>query len=134
MGCDISIAIEEKDHKGKWKEVNVSPYNILPGERYYKAWAFLFNVRNEKEWGYNGHPFERRGLPLGCHIKDLKEDYENTYSDWHSWSYINSNEVENIIWPEDLKDCYFKVFLEYVLPRLSTVTCRETRMIVCFHC
>jgi hypothetical protein len=133
MGCDISIYIEEKIDN-VWQEVEISPGEILPEDRYYKCWGFLFDVRNEPEWGFKNPSFVRRGLPEDCINKGLREDYENTYSDWHSWSYITSEEIEGIEWPEELKECYFRVFLEYILPRCQTWVCRETRMIVCFHC
>lgn len=136
MGCDIAIYIEEKDYLGQWKEVNVHPDNILPECRYYDVWAFLFNVRNG-EYGnpkYSNPIFPLRGLPEDCSMKDVIEDYKDTYSDLHSWSYLNYNEVGDIDWPEDLKDCYFRLFLENVFPLCNTGTCNEVRMIVCFHC
>jgi len=135
MGCDIAIYIEEQDQEGHWKEVEIKPNNILPKYRYYKVWAFLFDVRNEAEWGFTEHPFVRRGLPDDCSMQDLREDYENTYSDWHSWSYILASEVESIKWPKDIEDCHMKIFLEWVFPSLCTSWySKEIRMTVCFHC
>ncbi len=135
MGCDIALYFEEKDYTGIWKEVEVKPNNILPEERYYQVWGFLFNVRNEDKWEYTDHPFASRGFPEDCITQDLREDYENTYSDWHSWTYLYANEVDNIKWPEELKDCYFKLFLEYVFPLISSSWERpeNIRMIACFH-
>ncbi len=135
MGCDIAIYFEEKDYTGKWKEVEVKPNNILPDSRYYQVWAFLFNVRNDDEWGYKNFPFERRGLPEDCSIPGLKEQYEDDYGDWHSHTYLTADEVENIQWPDDLKDCYFKIFLEYIFPAISTTyeKLENHRMTVCFH-
>lgn len=132
MGCDIAIYFEEKDYTGKWKEVEVKPNNILPKGRCYKIWAFLFGVRNEEEWGYNPL-FAYRGLPEDCSMKDIIEDYED-YSG-HSWTYLYANEVENIVWPEEFQDYYFKIFLEYVFPNVSTIYEKpeNIRMIVCFH-
>ncbi len=134
MGCDIALYFEEFSYTGSWKEVEVKPNNILPESRFYEVWAFLFDVRNDEKWNYSNHPFARRGFPQDCSMKDVKEDYENTYSDWHSWTYIYLNEVENIIWPDSLKDCYFKLFLENIFPLISNETCpKNQRMIACFH-
>ena len=99
MGCDIHLDFERKDHKGIWKEVIVTPQNILPDERNYTLFAFLFNVRNSTS---EVHKFSGRGIPLDCSIKSLIEDYENTYSDFHSWTYIYASELEKIQWPENL--------------------------------
>lgn len=134
MGCDIAIYFEEKDYTGKWKEIQVSPNAIIPENRFYQVWAFLFGVRNEPEWEYKPL-FANRGIPLDFSIKEVKEDYENTYCDWHSYSYITADEVENLQWPDELKDCYFRVFLEYVFPRISHRYERPEnhRMTVCFH-
>jgi hypothetical protein len=136
MGCDIAIYIEEKDYLGNWKEVEVHPNSILPEERYYDVWAFLFNVRNG-EYGnpkYKDPVFPVRGIPTDCSMKDIIEDFENIYSDWHSWSYLYYQEVEKIEWPDEMKDCYFRIFLENVFPVCQTSVCNEVRMIVCFHC
>lgn len=135
MGCDIAIYIEEQNSEGVWKEVEVKPGNILPEYRHYKIWAFLFNVRNEAEWGFVDHPFSRRGLPADCSMEDVREDYEDMYSDWHSWSYILVSEIDKINWPQEFNEYYFKIFIDYVFPTLSTMTCpKEIRMVVCFHC
>ncbi len=136
MGCDISIYIEEKDYLGKWKEVIVHPNDILPESRHYDVWAFLFNVRNG-EYGnpkYKETAFPLRGIPDDCSMKDIIEDYENTYSDLHSWSHFYYNEVEKINWPDHLEDCYFRIFLENVFPLCHTAVGNDVRMTVCFHC
>jgi len=135
MGCDICIYFEEKNYEGKWKEIKISPSNILPDGRYYQVWAFLFGVRNDEKWNYNPlFPF--RGLPEDCSMHDVREDYEDSYSDLHSWTYVLASEVENIKWPDELKDCYFRMFLEYVFPLVSTTfePMENHRMTVCFHC
>jgi len=135
MGCDIFLYFEEKDDKDRWKEIEVTPRSILPEGRHYYAWSFLFGVRDCPEFGLDQPLFARRGLPDDFSIKDVREDYENLYSDLHSWTYIYANEVENIEWPDDLKDCYFKVFLEWVFPQIYTSyeLPENLRMTVCFH-
>lgn len=131
MGCDIHLYFEEKDHTGKWKEVLVTPDNILPDGRNYPLWAFLFNVRNDLQCRFRQHPFASRGLPEDCSIKYIKE---NICVDIHSLTYIYANEVDSIEWPEDFEDCYFKIFLEYVFPEISSTyqPLENHRMIIWF--
>lgn len=135
MGCDIFLYFEEKDYLGKWKEVEVKPNNILPESRYYEPWSFLFGVNDNLEWGFEKPLFANRGLPEDCSMKDVLEDYKNPYSDLHSWTYVYANEVSDLVWLDNLKDCYFRIFLEWVFPQLSTSyrSLKNIRMTVCFH-
>ena len=135
MGCDIFIVFEEKDYTGSWKEVIVEPGNIYPEDRHYEAWSFLFGVRNDPKWKYTSPCFPRRGVPEDCSIKELIEDYKNIDDYYHSYTYLHANEIECLEWPDSLKDCYFKIFLDYVFPRISKSYNRleNIRMIVYFH-
>lgn len=124
MGCDIHIFLEKKDINGYWKSTTM-PWGILPDDRHYAVFAFLFGVRGDPGMGGK---FASRGIPEGV------EFYVSHSVDFHSHSYIYLNEVKKIKkWPKEIEECYFQVFLENVWPRMCGFKEEKNhRMIVAF--
>ena len=114
MGCDIHLYFEKINHKGIWEQVEITPEEIIPDDRSYYLFAFLFNVRNYEEFKIPISKFSNRGIPEDSCIEKVIE-----YECLHSITYILGSEISQIIWPEDLKDCYFRIFLQNVFPRIS---------------
>lgn len=120
MGCDIHIFIEKKTDQG-WKEVEIEGW-LIPDGRNYALFGFLSHVRGS----YEGTEAMDLGWPEDSELKDdWRHDHYHTYlKDIYKWD-----------WPEDLKDNYFKVFFEYIIPRhpeLEFVKDKDIRLLVCY--
>jgi hypothetical protein len=108
MGCDIHLYIEQKQSDGTWAQVEIDE-RLIPDDRHYGVFGFLAGIRC---YDYAAQ-FESRGIPDDSSIseKDLGADYGFTHA------YLD--EVLAAPWKEaELEECYFKIFCEYVLPRL----------------
>jgi len=91
MGCDIHGIVEYKENN-IWK----TKYNVgNEVGRNYDIFGCLFGVRNN--CGFNPIA-EGRGLP-----EDMNEELKTKAhdSDYHSHTYINLEEIENINWDEE---------------------------------
>lgn len=114
MGCDIHLYIERKNKNGHWEEFKIDE-RLLPNDRNYQLFTFLADVRNF--YDFNIQPqFANRGIPQDSSIPKDSEDW---YMGDHSFTYASLNEILKAPWKKyQLKECYFIIFFEYVLPRL----------------
>lgn len=118
MGCDIHLYFEQKNMKGEWEEVKVDE-RILPDDRDYRLFTFLAGVRNYDDFEIEPQ-FPKRGIPEDTSMP--KKETEYFFMGDHSFTYAYVNEILEAPWEKyELNDSYFKIFCEYVLPRLSSV-------------
>lgn len=138
MGCDIEILIEGKNSEGNWEEIELSPYELYPDERWYDLWGFLFGIRGDF---WKKGVFDARGLPNDCSDLDWKEDHASNVSgdpynmgNWFGYTYILLHEIKDIQWPKEFDGCYFKDFLNYIIPRLmSSYKFKDIRILFRFN-
>lgn len=119
MGCDIHIFIEKKTEEG-WKEVDFGW--LVPDERCYELFGFLSNVR-----GCSDSPKMKSNWPKNSELKE-DEGYHN-----HGHAYVK--DILKWDWPEELEDCYFKVFIEYIIPLhpdTEWFDAKDIRVLVCY--
>ncbi len=123
MGCDIHLYFEMKNKSGEWKEI-IFNKKLLPDDRNYILFSFLADVRNFYERGEQITPqFANRGIP--CDTSMPKEDDKFFIGD-HSFTHAYLDELLEAPWDEckietyDLSKCYFRIFCEYILPRLCS--------------
>ncbi len=117
MGCDIHLYFEQKDKNGKWKEIEF-PECIVPNDRRYGLFSFLANVRNNESWNITPQ-FPDRGIPDDTSMP--KEETDDFWIGDHSFTYAYLDEILKSPWKEaELDHCYFKIFCEYVIPRLCS--------------
>lgn len=111
MGCDIHISLEIMNIDGKWQEDTRMCDAIIPDERFYKVWGFLFDIRCDAD--YLEFPYASEGWPEDVTIEDNE--------DFHSHTVINYDPVvfDQLRWPKELSDCYFRTFLEHVWGRFK---------------
>lgn len=129
MGCDIHIGLEQKGRDGKWFKIHIN-HELLPNDRDYDLFGFLFGVRNRHATYVP--LFANRGIPKDTSFSDWLEYVPNEC--YHSTTYLTLKEAQNIEWPESLDDTYFKVFCEFIFPRLKgTIDDKENmRMVIYF--
>ncbi len=112
MGCDIHLYFEKKVN-GKWEKIKVDE-RLQPDDRNYRLFGFLAGVR-----GTCFEPqFVGRGVPDDTSLPGT--DTRDYYLGDHSYTYAYLDELLKAPWKEaELEECYFNVFCQYVLPRLS---------------
>ena len=109
MGCDIHVSMEIMDKDGVWHRDERIPGELIPDERWYYVWGFLFGVRGT----HDEIPYHYLGWPEDA----VTEDSEIFHS--HTVIEYDEDAFEKIDWPDDLKECYWRIFLEYVWGRFK---------------
>ena len=127
MGSDIHIHVGKKTGD-EWIPIALES-SLLPDDRHYEVFGYIANVRNFEPQA----KFPDRGLPQGSTAPFGEKEV------YHSHTYFYYDEFLNLrCVPKSVKNSYFFVFFEHVLPRflgnqyLTLEAKRDIRIVLAF--
>ena len=115
MGSDIHLYFEYLNKNAEWEKLDVPEY-LSPDDRNYHLFGVLADVRNmdniKPEFAYRTIPDDTSFNHQ--HQQELGMD--------HSITYATLEELLNVDWEKyELKDDYFVIFMQEVLPRFFSM-------------
>lgn len=124
MGTDIHVIVEKKKNNvWDWEKVDIDDW-LLPKDRNYELFGFLSGIRDSS---FDNFMLDDR-WPDDTSIEE--------YAHWHNLGHSYLLEINRFwIWPESLKDCYFRIFCRHIIPRISeleNVDQRHIRILVAY--